>query len=263
MFSEEFGNALQFIHHSPKLTHLKNLFFLVSFAASTMLSAQERSPLNGKIKSDTEELEGIYIINKNADLSVTTTRGGYFTIPAKVNDTIIISAVSIVGKQITLEEADVKSTLLIVPVEKFVHQLEELIIVDYSHINAESLGLVPKGQKKYTPTEKRLLTASSSQMNPMGLDPLFNALSGRTKMLKKANETAKKEDLMARIDYIYTEEELITKFNIPKEYVRGFVYYVVEDANFSRAIKNKNETMARFLMSGLSGKYLELIKDEK
>jgi hypothetical protein len=243
---------------------LKNLFFLVSVAASSVLTAQERAPLSGKIKSDTEDLEGIYVINKTADNSVTTTRGGYFTIPAKVSDTIIFSAVNIIAKEIVLEEADVKSTLLIVPVEKYVHELDELVIVDYSRtINAETLGLVPRGQKKYTPTEKRLLTASSSQMNPMGLDPLFNALSGRTKMLKKANETAKKESIVEKINYIYTEEELISKFNIPKEYVRGFVYYLVEDANFARALLNKNETMARFLMSGLAGKYLELINDEK
>lgn len=231
-------------------------------AASSFLSAQERSSLNGKIKSDIDELEGIYVINKTADLSVNTTRGGYFTIPAKTDDVIIFSAINIIAKEIVLQEADLKSTLLIVPVEKFVNELDELIIVDYSHINAESLGLVPKGQTKYTPTEKRLLTASSSRMNPKGLDPLFNALSGRTKMLRKANETAKKEEIMANIDYIYTEEELITKFHIPKEYVRGFVYYLVEDANFARALKSKNETMARFLMSGLSVKYLELIKDD-
>lgn len=232
-------------------------------AASSVLTAQERISLNGKIKSDIDELEDIYVINKTADLSVTTTRGGYFTIDAKADDVIVFSAVNIVAKEITLTEEDMKSTLLIVPVEKYVHELEELIIVDYSHINAESLGLVPKGQIKYSPTEKRYLTASSSKMNPMGLDPLFNAISGRTAVLRKAHETAKKEELMAKIDYIYTEDELITKFYIPKEYVRGFIFYLVEDANFARALKNKNETMARFLMGGLSGKYLELIKDEK
>lgn len=249
--------ALRFNHQSPKLAYLKNLFFLVSLAASSVLTAQERAPLNGKLKSDIEDLEGIYVINKTADLSVTTARGGYFTIPAKATDTIIFSAINIIAKEIVLEEEDVKSTLLIVPVEKYVHELEELIIVDYSHINAESLGLVPKGQKQYTPAEKRVFTAKN------GVDGLFNALSGRTAMLKKAAETAKKEELMEKINYIYTEEELVSKFNIPKEYVRGFVYFVVEDANFSRALKEMNETMAKFLMAGLSGKYLELIKDEK
>lgn len=250
--------ALPYVYQSPKLTYLKNLFFLVSIAASSVLTAQERAPLNGKIKSDTEDLEGIYIINKTADLSVTTARGGYFTIPAKATDTLIVSAVNIVAQSIELKEEDVKSVLFIIPVEKYVRELDELIIIDYSNrINAETLGLVPVGQKKLTPTEKRVYTATQ------GVDGVFNAISGRTAMLKKANETAKKEEIMAKINYIYTEEELITKFNIPKEYVRGFVYFIVEDPNFARALTDMNETMARFLMAGLSGKYLELIKDEK
>lgn len=249
--------ALRFNHQSPKLTYLKNLFFLVSLAATTVLSAQDRSPLNGKLKSDIDDLEGIYVINKTADLSVVTTRGGYFTIAAKPNDTIIFSAVNIIAKEIVLTDEDVKATLLIIPVEKYVHELEELVIVDYSYINAESLGLVPKGQKKYTPAEKKVFTATN------GVDGLFNAVSGRTAMLKKAAETAKKEELMEKINYIYTEEELISKFNIPKEYVRGFVYFIVEDANFARALKDMNETMVKFLLAGLSGKYLEMIKDEK
>lgn len=222
-----------------------------------MLTAQERLPLRGKLKCDLDDLEGIYVINKSTEAAVTTTRGGYFTISAKINDTIIFSAVNIIAKNIVLEEADVKSELLIVPVDKYVHELDELVIIDYSYINAESLGLVPIGQKQYTPGERRVYTATN------GVDGIFNAISGRTKMLKKANETAKKEALMEKINYIYTEEELITKFHIPKEYLKGFVFYLVEDANFARALKSKNYTMARFLMSGLSNKYLELIKNEK
>ncbi|MCO6147102.1 hypothetical protein [Flavobacterium sp. NRK1] len=237
---------------------MKNLFFLVSLITSTsMLTAQERLPLKGKLKCDLDDLEGIYVINKATEATVTTTRGGYFTISAKINDTIIFSAVNIIAKNIVLEEADVKSELLIVPVDKYVHELDELVIIDYSYINAESLGLVPIGQKQYTPGERRVYTATN------GVDGIFNAISGRTKMLKKANETAKKEALMEKINYIYTEEELITKFHIPKEYLKGFVFYLVEDANFARALKSKNYTMSRFLMSGLSNKYLELIKNEK
>ena len=237
---------------------MKNLFFLFTIVTSTVLTAQERMPVKGKIKCDATDLEGIYVINKNADDSVNTLRGGYFTINAKVNDTLIFSGVNIVAKEITLTDEDVKSELLMIPVEKFVRQLDELIIVDYSNmINSETLGLVPKGQKRLTMSEKRVYTARN------GGDGLLNFLSGRTKMLEKANETAVKVDLLDKIDYIYTEEQLISQFKIPADYLRGFVYFLVEDANFARALKDKNDTMARFLMSGLSSKYLELIKDEK
>lgn len=236
---------------------MKNLILFISVISTSLLTAQQRIPVKGKLKSEAEDLEGIYVINKTADLSVETSRGGYFTLMAKPSDTIIFSGMQITAKNMTLTEEDVKAELLIVPVEKFTRVLDELIIVDYRHINAESLGLVPRGQKQLTPTEKRLYTAKS------GVDAVFNMFSGRTKMLKRANETAKKEQLMEKINYIYTEEELIEKFHIPEEYVRGFVFYIVEDDNFARALKDKNETMAKFLMSGLSVRYLDLIKDEK
>lgn len=236
---------------------MKNLFLFISVISASLLTAQQRVPLKGKIKSEAEDLEGIYVINKTADLSVETSRGGYFTLMVKPNDTIIFSGMQITAKNITLTEDDVKSELWIVPVEKYTRILDELIIVDYRHINSESLGLVPKGQKQLTITEKRLFTSKD------GVDGVINMFSGRTKMLKGANEAAKKERIMEKINYIYTEEELVEKYHIPKEYLRGFVYYIVENENFARALKDKNETMAKFLISGLSVKYLELIKDEK
>ena len=240
-----------------KYTPLKHLILFISVISTSLLTAQQRVPVKGKLKSDAEDLEGIYIINKTADLSTETERGGYFTLMAKAGDTLVISGIQISAKNMELAEEDINSELLFIPVEKFTRVLDELIIIDYRHINAESLGLVPRGQKQLTPTEKRLYTAKS------GVDAVFNMFSGRTKMLKRANETAKKEKLMEKIDYIYTEEELIEKYHIPREYLRGFVYYIVEDENFARAIKDKNETMAKFLISGLSVRYLDLIKDEK
>lgn len=237
---------------------MKVLLFLLSLFSFSLACAQGRLPLNGKVTSDFDDLEGIYVINKTADLSAITSRGGYFTINAKLNDTIIFSAMQFVAKELVLEEADLnENRLLLVYLEKNTRVLDELIIVDYRHINSESLGLVPKGQKQYTPSEKRLFTSTN------GVDAIFNAISGRTKMLKKAVETSKKEELMAKINYIYTEEELMSQFKIPKLYVRGFIFFLVEDANFARAIKDKNNMMAKFLMSGLAGKYLKLINDEK
>jgi hypothetical protein len=237
------------------LPYLKIVFFLLFILASISLTAQERNPLNGKVTSEYDDLEGIYVINRTADLSTITTRGGYFTINAAAKDTIIFSSVQFVARELIVEEPHLKEELLFVSLETLTRELDELIIVDYRHINAESLGLVPRGQKQYTPAEKKVFTATN------GVDGLFNALSGRTAMLKKAAETAKKEELMDKINYIYTEEDIITKFHIPKEYVKGFVFFIVEDSNFARAIRDKNDTMAKFLMSGLSVRYLEIIKE--
>jgi hypothetical protein len=46
--------------------------------------------------------------------------------------------------------------------------------------------------------------------------------------------------------------------HIPEIYIDGFLYYIVEDAAFSDAIKNKNNTLATFLLTDLSTQFLLL-----
>lgn len=243
---------------------LKNLFYSLGilFLSFTLCAQEQRRELKGKIKSTFDGLEGIYVINETVNLTSTTTRGGYFTIMAKPNDTLFFSSAQFVAKKVVIEQKDMDSDLMIVELQTMVTELEEVVIDKYNNISAESLGIVPKGQRQYTPAEKKLLTASSSKMNPMGLDPVINAITGRTKMLKKALETERKEDLMSKINYVYTEDEIINEFKIPAEYVDGFIYYAAEDKDFARAIKEKNDGMAKFYLNGLAMKYLELISDE-
>jgi len=238
-------------------TILKNLLLLLLLLFSFFsVQAQVRKPLKGKITSDTDDLEGIYVINKTADITVATSKGGYFRISVQPRDTLIFSAIQFVAKQVVVEQENIDAELFFVPLQTMVKTLDEAI-VSKSNITSESLGLVPKGQKRYTPGERKVYTATQ------GIDAIFNAISGRTKMLKKAVEYEKKEILMEKINYIYTEEELIEQFKIPQEYVRGFVYYVVEDKEFAGYIKAKNNGMAKFALARLAVEYLSIINEDK
>ena len=70
----------------------------------------------------------------------------------------------------------------------------------------------------------------------------------------------KKEILKEKIENTYSEEELINEFHIPREYVRGFIFYIIEDNNFVAAL-NENSTKTDLLLVELSVKYLEMIKE--
>ena len=242
-------------HQSTKTDHLKIIVLLLCLCTITTI-AQERKLLKGKVTAASDDLEGIYVINKTADLSVTTQSGGYFAISARVNDTIIFSAIQFEARDVALTGADMEQELLFVPLQPLVHQLDELVIIDYRHINSVALGLVPAGQRRYTPAERKEFTATN------GIDAMFNAFSGRSSSAKKVVETEKKELLMDKINYIYTAEDIVSKFNIPAAYVQGFIYYLVEDKHFAEAIRQKNDAMAKFLMSALSVKYLKLLNNE-
>lgn len=242
---------------------LKNsvLFAFVLFSAASV--AQERQPLKGKVVSDFDDLEGIYVINRATETTVATTRGGYFTINAQPNDTLVFSALQFEAKDVVVTEKNFGIDLLFVPLKVHTRDLEEVVINDYQHLNAESLGLVPKGQTRYTPAERKLATASKYKMNPLGLDPLINMFSGRTAMLQKAKETENKEVLIEKMRYLYSDEDIVSLFKIPQEYVSGFLFFIVENKYFVKAMKEESEERIKFMLNGLAVKYLELTNDEK
>jgi hypothetical protein len=73
-------------------------------------------------------------------------------------------------------------------------ELKEVVVNDNAGINAENLGIVPHGQKTYTPAERKLYTAKSTSV-----DKLINAMSGRTSMLKKEMKSREKGDAFQEV----------------------------------------------------------------
>ncbi len=224
--------------------------------------------LNGKVMADFGELNGIYVTNlKNKKVTVTE-NGGFFTIPTSVGDTIILSSINFKAKKIKLEEKDFQKSLFFVKLQPIMNQLKEVFINQYNQINAEAMGIIPKGQKTFTPAERKLNTASNLYMDfKFGLtftaDPMLNAISGRTAMLEKIVEVEKKEISIAKTEAFFDENYFTEKLKIPTEYVKGFKFFIVEDQEYVAAIKNKNRTLAKFRMNELAIKYIDLITEKK
>jgi hypothetical protein len=218
--------------------------------------------LNGKIIANSNDLEGIYVVNLKTEKSVITEKGGFFTIEANPGETLMFSSMQFKGIQICLEPIDFQKELFFVKMEQMITQLPEVIILRYDNINAVSLGIVPPGMKHYTPAERKYATASSGAMNPMGLDPLFNLFSGRTAMLKKEIEVEKKEFYLQKLDDRFDKHHFVDILKIPVEYIKGFEYYIVENERFTTSLNSKNKTMTEFLMTQLATKYLEIIACE-
>lgn len=220
--------------------------------------------INGKVTADYNDLESIYIVNLKTEKSTLTERGGYFSINASVGDTIMFTSVQFKSLKITLKEEDFNKELLFVKMETFIRVLDEVKINEYKDINAVSLGIISSKTKHYTPAERKLKTASDSDAQigtntSIGLDPILNWMSGRTTMLKKEVEVEKKELMLTKIQNLYEAEYFVETLKIPEDFVKGFQYYIVEDAKFVEALKAKNKTMATFIMNELAVTYKDLI----
>lgn len=154
--------------------------------------------------------------------------------------------------------------------ESLITELEEVAIINYKNINAVALGIVPANQRTYTPAERKLAAAGdfkwySPLLIPLGgmsVDGLINSISGRTTMLKKELVVERKELLQAKTSDYFERKYFIETLKIPDEYVDGFLFYIVENEKFVNAMKDKNKTMATFVLSELVVEYLKLKKQE-
>lgn len=250
---------------------IRIVYLFLAFVASNVFSQEmARVQLKGKLIADVTILEGIYVINKVTAQASVSDKNGNFSILAKVGDTLIFSERQYEEVKIVLIQGHFDQETLIVKMTPVVNRLREVIVKN--GINAVSMGIIPKGQKSYTPAERRLntatnLNASANAGSMMGgsisADPLLNWFSGRTKMLKKEVAVEKKETNLRQLEHMYTIDFFVDKLKIPTEYVKGFEYYVVENEYFVSILKSKNLAMTTFLITELAIKYKEIIAIEK
>lgn len=194
------------------------LLFILLFPC---LCFSQEMIFRGKVLANTDDLKGILIVNLTKETQTQTDSLGQFRIKAEEDDLLIFTAVHLWKVRHLVEKTDFEKEILI-PMEVKAEMLDVVEIVRYN-FNPEDLGIVPRGQKRLTVGERRLYTAQSEQH----LGALINAISGRTKMLKKLVEMEKEDKRVAALTNAFTEEFFTKNLNIQPENVEEFKYFAV------------------------------------
>ncbi|WP_125723621.1 carboxypeptidase-like regulatory domain-containing protein [Flavobacterium ustbae] len=212
----------------------------------------------GKVLEHSTPIEGVNIINNATQVATVSDSDGNFLIMAKEGDVLVFSAVNLepIKKRITAE--DLYPNTLVVKMTAKEVELKEVVVNENANITAENLGIIPYGQKKYTPAERKVYTATSTS-----IDKLLNSISGRTAMLKKEVNVEKKEALFRKLEYLFEENYYTERLKIPVDYIKGFQLFCVDDAEFAVSLNTKNKTMSMFLITDLARKYLTILENEK
>jgi hypothetical protein len=235
------------------------LFFLFFITIVTFGQTTTEKEIKGKISADTIAVEGINIVNSTTEKATTADKNGSFLLFVKEGDILVFSAVNLVTLHKRISRQDLIQDILKIQMTPKGIELEEVIVNENPQITAENLGIIPYGQKKYTPAERKLYTATSGG----GIDGLLNTISGRKTMLKKEIAVEGKEQSLNRIAPIFEDKYYTETLKIPTDYIKGFQYYCVEDADFAAALKSKNKTLIMFLIVGLAENYTKIITNEK
>lgn len=235
-----------------KITLQLLLILFVQIAFGQIEKVEE---IRGQITTaDSASVDRINIVNVSTQKATVSDAVGFFKIAVKEGDVLLFSAVNLESLRRNITEQDlIESVLKVIMAPKSIVLKE--VVVSESSITAESAGIIPYGQKKYTPAERKLYTATSGG----GIDGLLNTISGRKAMLKKELVIEKKQQLLARIDVLFEEKYYLETLKIPQDYIKGFQYYCVDDATFAAAVRSKNKTLIMYLIVQLAEKFNEII----
>ncbi len=233
------------------------ILFLLLLLSGFLQAQSDEQLLIGKVFVDSIKVEGVNIKNDRTEKTAVTNELGIFSIKVKVGDALVFSAVNLEIKRKVIQEEDLQQGQLMIKMSVRMNPLDEVIVNDNDGISAESLHIIPANQKKYTAAERKLYTARSGV-----LDPLLNKISGRTKMLKKEVQVERNEKLLRQLDGWFEENYYTDVLLIPKEYIKGFQYFLIEDSEFARALRAKNKTLTLFFVKRLGLDYRNLLDEE-
>lgn len=224
--------------------------FLLLFVQSVSAQNSGAIALQGRIVVDSIAVEAVNVLNVNTSKATTTNSSGTFTLFVNEGDVLFFSAVNLVTLQRRVSQADIKSGTIFVQMNANRIPLKEVIINENAQINAEALGIVSANQKHYTPAERKLYTARSGL-----LDRPLNWISGRTAELKKGVVVERNQRALSKMEYLFEEKYYVETLKIPADYIKGFQYYCIEDAEFVTAVESKNKTLCMFLIITLAKNY--------
>lgn len=232
--------------------------FVILLSQLVLGQSVNSTRIHGKIIFDSIAVEGVNVTNLTTQSITSSDKEGLFFLFVKEGDVLVFSAVNLVTLRRRVNKQDLSADVVSIQMTAKSIDLKEVVINESTQISAENLGIIPFGQKKYTPAERKLYTATSGG----GIDGLLNAISGRKAMLKKEVAVEYKEQMLVKLDYLFLPEYYTETLNIPEEYIRGFQYYCVEDSDLVASLASKNKTLTQFLIITLAKKYNKTISNE-
>lgn len=232
-------------------------YFLCFFCCFySILLTSQTNQIEGFIVFDEEALQGVSIINQTKNTSTISNEIGFFEIKASLADTIYFSYLGMqeVTRYVTSKELEAELVKIKMYEKSF--ELKEVEVTKYSSVNAVALGIIPEEMKEFSQYERKLANAGDFKpihlldlitKGALPLDPIFNAINGRTKRMKHAINLEQKQEQYQFLETNYTEYAQV-ELNIKEEQVGLFFTYIVENEDLAYSIKNHEEDKFRFFL---------------
>lgn len=216
------------------------------------LDAQEKEIL-GQIISE-ENIENVHVLNLSSKHFTVTNNQGRFRIHVKLNDTLTFSSVQHKRLFIVINDKILESATLDVLLETQVNELNEVVVGKIMTGNLESdmnnfsekpvinfydVGIPGYKGKPKTQEERRLNEATTGG-GLVPLNPIINAITGRTKRLKEHVRLDRVDELLQGV-ISRMGEDFLTAYPLREDQEIDFFYFCSDDPEFEKRCKGKSD----------------------
>ena len=229
-----------------------SLLLLGLLLISTSLGAQSlfSKKLEGRVNSKEGDVSATTVQNISTDRATITDFDGFFQIAANLNDTLVFSAVQFKKQEIIVSREILQQRIFVVYMKDALTELDEVVVTPYNLtgditkdiniiktdavVTSSTLGLPNAYVLPISKAERELYAATANPL--MSFDPLINAITGRTKMLKKRTARNKLYSRTERVKEFYADSLFRTDLNIPETRIDDLLYFCEVDEAFQGVV---------------------------
>lgn len=251
---------------------IKTLPFFLAVLTCGLGLAQDlpQRELSGRVIANEKNVADVHVMNTSLGKATITNSTGQFQISVRLGDTLLFSAIQFRRKSFIISQEIYDARVIAVPLEEFVNELDEVVLRPYDLsgdlgkdmqqidtegvVSATILGLPNPYHKPPTQAERKLFEATSGG-GLVPLNPILNAITGRTKYLKKV---LKAQSIYARTERVrdfYADSLFVQDLKIPSASIDDFMYYCEVDPGFSGVVDSKDRLQIWEFLKDKSGSY--------
>ncbi len=207
------------------------------------------------VKSQDSLLSNVHVKNVSSGKFSVSQANGEFYLNLKTGDTLVLSHVGMKDLIRFIKPEDLEVDEVVFLMVENPMELEEVIVNETSEINAVSLGIIPKKIKKLSINEKRLKTAGDFKPihllgilgGSLALDPILNAINGRTKKLKRNIEIEKDQKNIVFIETHY-KPYMEKTMELTQQEIALLINFMLERKELRPLLEVKNDAQMKLFL---------------
>lgn len=217
--------------------YIVSLCYFLLFCGAGLFAQEKR--LEGKI-TNTQDVEGIHILNLSSRYNSITDQVGAFFITVKPLDTLVISSISYQVKELVVSPDVYDRGFVTVTLDPMVNQLDEVylgpnlsgdIARDIQRIKVEDPinfddvgipGYKGKAQERKVPLAVALIPTK------VDIEAIYKHLSGYYRKLKLQREWEAQNQVVAHIIHYYEPSFFTEVYGLPQDRVYDFLLFCVD-----------------------------------